>query len=288
MPFTGQFGIDLSIVGESLALVFDESLEEPSGSGVGGGMQRIAIIKPVPGATIDYGHQINRGLIGWWLFNEFAGSRVADISGNANHGTITDVDLTAAWTGSPHGGALALDGVDDHVIVPRSHSLRPLTSITVVARVIGTGVGSNDAVLGHWLSTGGQRSWLFQTAADPSLFAVNLSDDGTLGAGNRKNYLSSIASLDGNLHQIAFTFNGPSSTLQLFVDGALDNNVTKSDDDAINSLHDSTGDLVFGAQNDGGASHWSGAIDDIKIYNRALTPLEIQQLNTDPYLGILA
>ena len=39
------------------------------------------ITKPPPGASVDWGNSINRGLISWWLFNEGAGARVADIAG---------------------------------------------------------------------------------------------------------------------------------------------------------------------------------------------------------------
>ncbi len=90
------------------------------------------ITKPLPGATIDYGLPITRGLVGLWLFNEGAGSRVAD-TGKGNHGAITNVDLTSAWSGSPQGGGLILDGIDDFIDLPTFQD--SITTLTIEVRV---------------------------------------------------------------------------------------------------------------------------------------------------------
>lgn len=245
------------------------------------------ITKPLPGATIDYGHPTNRGLLGRWLFNEGAGSRIADISGNGNHGKATNIDLTSAWRGSPQGRSLEFDGVDAAVIIPRSHSLRPLTSLSIVAWVNGPGVGGLEYLITHYVTTGGQRSWAIHTSDNGANFNVKLSTDGTLAAGQFKNYVSQspFSPFDGTWHQIGFAFDGPSSILNLYVDGHSANQIA-STDNPITSLHDSTGDVYFGALGNPG-NFWDGKISDVGMYDRALQAAEFVDLFAAPYSGLL-
>lgn len=248
------------------------------------------LTKPRPGAIIDLLHPINRGLIGLWLFNEGSGSRLADISGKKNRGIITNVDLASAWAGSLQGGALRFDGINDHVIVPRSNSLRPLPSISVIAYINGSGVGAFDYIASHYNATGNQRSWTLQTSAGGDLLTVVLSGDGTAtGAGNAKSYTTSAGfiAFDTTWHQVGFTFDGPSSTLELYVDGRRDAQVAKGTDDAITSLHDSTSDIAFGSQGSG-SGNWDGSLSYLSIHDRALTEREIAHIYTNPYTGISA
>lgn len=245
--------------------------------------------KPLPGAIIDYQHPLSRGLRGRWLFNEGAGSRLTDISGNGNHGVITDVDFTTAWSGSPQGGSLSIDGTNDHVLVPRSNSLRPFTSISVVAWANSVGTTGFEYVAAHYLTTGDQRSWGMLTDIDTGdRLQVTLSGNGTFGAGSTIEYQSQVGfvAFEGAWHQIGFTFDGPSSTLRLYLDGRLDDSPVVVTDDGITSLHDSTADLFFGARG-APSSFLTGSLSDVSIYDRALTRLEMQQLYATPYIGIL-
>ena len=70
---------------------------------------------------------------------------------------------------------------------------------------------------------------------------------------------------DGDWHRIAISWDGKNRIL--YVD---DVEVAK---DTQSSLPYSTGGLYFGAgKNLEAGSFWSGLIDDIKIYDRAVTP----------------
>ena len=57
----------------------------------------------------DYSMPINRGLVGWWPFNEQMGGRALDISGKNNHGTLTS---GVSWAGS----MLKFPGSENRVI----------------------------------------------------------------------------------------------------------------------------------------------------------------------------
>ena len=52
-------------------------------------------------------------LIGWWTFNEGAGTTVADSSGNGHNGAING---NPVWAAGKLGGALQFDGTGDYVM----------------------------------------------------------------------------------------------------------------------------------------------------------------------------
>jgi len=54
-------------------------------------------------------------LVGYWNFDEGAGTVVSDSSGNNNTGTLTNGPL---WTAGKVGNALNFDGTNDYVSIP--------------------------------------------------------------------------------------------------------------------------------------------------------------------------
>jgi hypothetical protein len=64
---------------------------------------------------------IPRGIVGWWRFDEGKGDKAQDNSGNGNHGTLQG---GAKWTDGVVGKALLLDGSDDHVTLGNPKALQ--------------------------------------------------------------------------------------------------------------------------------------------------------------------
>ncbi len=67
-------------------------------------------------------------LIGWWWFDEGAGTAASDSSNFGNHGTLTG---GPTWTTGVFGSALKFDGVDDYVLVPHNESLCVSSEVAV-------------------------------------------------------------------------------------------------------------------------------------------------------------
>ncbi len=69
----------------------------------------------------------NRTLVGWWTFNEGSGQTVYDLSSYKNNGTLgVSNNLTKedpSWFTGYYGSALSFDGVDDYVSIPYTSSL---------------------------------------------------------------------------------------------------------------------------------------------------------------------
>ena len=92
----------------------------------------------------------NDHLVAWWRFDERAGTIAADSSGSGNEATVRN----GAWAEGRYGGALAMDGGNDGiVVVALSESLRATArEITVAAWTYRTAT-HNVAVLTHGYPT---------------------------------------------------------------------------------------------------------------------------------------
>jgi alpha-mannosidase len=201
------------------------------------------------------------GLVGAYRFGEGAGPTTADVSGNGNGGTLVN---GAAWTtAGKFGGAINFDGVDDHVRVADSSSLDLGSKGTIEAWV------RLDRV-NRWASVVAKGN----TNTDPSHnYALELANSGrwlcVLGNGVSAIALrSSSAPQTNRYYHVACVWNG--STVQLYVDGALNATAAQSLTPAVNA-----GPLYIG-QFGGNADRLDGIVDEVRVYNRALTQAEIQ------------
>jgi Concanavalin A-like lectin/glucanases superfamily/Galactose oxidase-like, Early set domain/Bacterial Ig domain/Glyoxal oxidase N-terminus/Galactose oxidase, central domain len=233
----GRFVIPTTVVGSAIVAV-----------AVVGGPLRPAV--PVAAAT--------PGLVAAYGFDEGTGTSALDASGGGLTGAVSGP--TWAPTGR-HGGALQFDGVNDSVIVPDAAALDLTTGMTIEAWV-------NPTALSGW------RTVVLKERTNGLAYALYSSD----GSGRPNSYLnvggtdrevlapSTIAT--GAWTHLAATYDG--TTSRLFVNGAQVATLPLTGAAAI-----STGALRIGG-NSVWAEWFSGLIDEVRIYNRAITPTEIQ------------
>ncbi|MGW0811447.1 LamG-like jellyroll fold domain-containing protein, partial [Nonomuraea sp. NPDC002799] len=199
----------------------------------------------------------NTGLVAAYGMNEGTGTTVADASGRSNTGTSTN----ATWsTSGRYGGALSFNGSNAYVSVPDSASLRLTTGMTLEA----------------WLNpatAGGYRTALIKQHASGLAYALWANADNnrpyTEIATTTDQGLSGTASLPLNTWtHLTATYDG--TTLRLFTNG------TQTASKAVTgTLRTDTQALRIGGSSLWG-EHFNGLIDDVRVYNRALTPTEIQ------------
>jgi glucose/arabinose dehydrogenase len=207
------------------------------------------------------------GLVAAYGFNEGAGGTVADSSGNGLTGTISG----ATWTTAGRSGnALVFDGVNDWVTVADHASLDLTTGMTLAAWVFPTAHGN-----GVWRNviikerTGGEAYNLYSNV-DLNVPQVWIDPNANTWLDARG---TSQLPLNAWTH-LAATFNG--STLILYVNGVQVGSRAVS-----GAILTSTGALRIGGNSVWG-EFFQGRIDEIRIYNRALTQPEIQTDMTRP------
>lgn len=224
-------------------------------------------------ATPVIAAELAPGLVGYWRMESETGGDTPDSSGAGNAGTV---DGATAGTGlRGKGYAFA---TDDSINVGNGASLQITTAITVAAWVNGA-AQSGKAVASKFDSGIAQRAWSLSVGtASASKLLIFLSDDGSWDVGHRKRYESSIVAFDNSWHHVAFTFDG--STLELYVDGVQDGSTNKVEDDAIAAIHNSTVAMMVGSLLVSGneANFFTGSIDEVMVFNRALLEHEIRQV----------
>jgi hypothetical protein len=211
-------------------------------------------------------------LLGWWKLDEPSGNIAYDSSGNGNDGQLIQTDGfpigDPQWGGGYAGGALWLDGVDDFIEVPHNESLLPTTDVTVMAwintpRLTGAG-GSN------WqgLITKGNapRVYSFYTDSAAGGLHFSIGPEGSFLGSNSTDPVP----LDEWVHVCAMLTNG---NHLYYINGEpsppLDNGGAGS---VIVPGNTATVRIGNAPEN----NSFMGKIDDVRVYNKALSQEEIQ------------
>lgn len=213
----------------------------------------------VTSASSGGGGQSTDGLIAAYGFEETSGRDAIDASGNENHGTIRGAKRVASAEGL--GQALMFDGVNDVVIVRDSDSLDLTTGMTLEAWVYPT----------VWLK--GWSTIVMKQSQDGLAYSLHANaDSGMPTAGLHDGLAEQLLAAGSHLRRntwthLAATYDG--STHKLYINGKLVGTRPQT-----GSMRVTSGWLRIGGNTVWG-EHFTGLIDELRIYNRALTEAEI-------------
>jgi hypothetical protein len=202
------------------------------------------------------------GLVAAFGFEELSGSVVNDVSGNGNQGQMTNATRSASGR---YGRALSFNGTNSIVSVADAPSLDLTAGMTVSAWVRPSAVsGWRTVVLKERNPSLSYSLYAHSDASRPAGVIANPNDTRANGSG--------ALALNTWTH-LALTFNGTS--LVLYVNGIEVNRTGPP-----GAILTSTEALSIGGNNVWG-EWFSGLIDEVRIYNRALSASEIQtDMNT--------
>src|SRR4029077_4026584 len=212
------------------------------------------------------------GLVAAYNFNEGSGPTVTDASGNGITGNI----IGATWTAEGrNGNALSFNGSSSYVDLGNPALLQITGSMTWSAWVEAAADPADD---GQIVAKADDASgWQLKTSPDtgPHTFGVRVA-----GATNTlaQRYSTTVRSLNV-WHHVAGVYDASAQTLDIYVNGVLDNGTLRGTIPAaqINSAVN----VNIGRRSGGSGYYFNGVIDDVRIYNRALSQADIQaDMNT--------
>ncbi len=225
------------------------------------------------------------GLVAYYTFDNTG----ADSSGNKNDGTVYDITSATDRFGHAN-GAYSFNGTSSYIAVPDNPSLRlNNTDFTLNAWIKTIAYGSLYAenILGKRLS-GANNGWIFGILGD-AVSPTGVIDFGP--GGGAVNAFGTTAVTLNAWHMLTLVYTQSKLQTDLYVDGAqigtvtgtYNNGVFSSASTGVISPNASETALMYIGRDDPSQPDgyfFNGSMDDIRIFSRAISKNQIQQLFT--------
>lgn len=214
----------------------------------------------------DQSDQLTNGLVGYWPLNgsDISGTTAYDRSGQGNNGTLVNGPTT---TIGKVGQALNFDGTNDFVSLPNATELKPSGDFSVAFWYKGL-KGSKESFVSHSPSVMSNFWEILDTQA-------RFCGTGSCGTSTGKTY---TLPSDNEWHHLSVVLDRGASPdeLTVYIDGVSQGTATGTADGASTS--------GWGANTLIGGPQWTnsgyrrGPVDEVRIYNRALSAAETWDL----------
>ena len=180
---------------------------------------------------------------------------------------------------SPCLSSVTFDGADDYINAGTSSTLSFTSStstFSICAWVYPTAYNfTNCDIVAKWLGTGNQRQYMFDVNSSNGLSFL-VSTNGSSVA-MTVDTTSAVVGLNAWYHVCVTADIGADSYL-LYASGS---SAATSGSTTISSLFDSSSNVNIGSGKDGTDDRFTGKIDDVRIYNRVLSAVEILEMASD-------
>ncbi len=226
---------------------------------------------------------LTSGLVGHWTFDgnkiNWGANTVTDSSGNGNTGTINNMSTTTSPAQGRIGQALSFDGVNDYVqtISPVDFGGTKIISLSFWAKIDSY---TNDGASTIELSTiYNNNDGAFRVALDGVLGTPLAGiQDGTTGSPSFRSESFPTQPSAGVWHHYVIILDNSTATGDViaYLDGVL-----QSLSLGINTKNQSSAfktDTLYLMSRAGTSLFENGSLDDLRIYNRALSATEVSKL----------
>jgi len=210
------------------------------------------------------------GLVSYWPFDEEVGTTAYDAV-NGNDGTLTNMSPPDCWVSGKFGNALSFDGANDYVNCGAAVDDTIATGVTLQAWIEPAGK-QRGGIISNDLTYGSMKGYDF-FLWDHDTYGRLYIDFGS-GALGRAWWTIPGADWYGQWHHVAATWDG--STVKLYVDGSEVATVLLSGNYSDPGKDTLIGGIYYGALP---YCPFNGLIDEVGIWNRALTAEEVAALS---------
>jgi hypothetical protein len=216
------------------------------------------------------------GLVGWWNLDEGSGTSAADSSGNGNTGTTQN---TPTWTASGEiNGALTLNGTNQDVAATETPSLILAGSWTASAwvKVAALPTSGNNVLLVSKSTNGGGNAPNYSIGIDNTGGVIRWQTwFMDTGSGNNGIYYTATINLN-TWYFVTGVWDNTAKNLYLYVNGTQVGSTLNVP--GVSPLTTGGNTLDIGDHHGFAGSYLNGTIDDVRVYNRALSAAEVWSL----------
>lgn len=233
--------------------------------------------KPPVGNTINWAHPLAKNIVGCWLMNEGGGNIVKSF----NH---TYTNNGCSWLSGKDGICLLGNGTSNKLTLTQgiigaqfSNKLTLITSF-----YCSNSPTTEEYIFAKWDAVVGGRSFRLELGATPALGFI-ISPDGTANSG----FCRGATTLSPTTwYQSSVVYNGVD--IRIYKNGILDTNGANNPKAYTGIIYNSTAPnyQFCGGSAATPATFFDGKICYTFLYNRVLSPSEIQQLYQEPYCFI--
>ncbi|MFA6341166.1 MAG: LamG-like jellyroll fold domain-containing protein [Candidatus Paceibacterota bacterium] len=224
-------------------------------------------------------HSIGDMLVGEWTFDTPT-ALLADTSGSGNNGSTTTSPIYYSTGGYNNKGTFYFDGTDDFINLGDMPSVENQSALTVSLWMKATTLSTLKFLIGKAGSTLAESCFAIETgtAGEKLIFGLNSATD---------NYAQTVSGVitAGSWHHVAMVFDGTqtgnTNRLRGYVNGVLLNLVYNLTIPTVTLSTNS--DLHIGSSNS--TRYFNGLIDDVRIYQSALSSSEIQKIYAEEKAG---
>jgi hypothetical protein len=213
----------------------------------------LGIVPQAPGAAVA-----------WWKLEQSDGTTAVDYI-NGYHGVL---EGDYEWTGG-HDGGTAVEFENGKVLVPDAAGLKPLYEVSVSAWV-------------YYSENQSSARIVVKGADDKETYYIQIDDDDAsfqVRDANNKRFEATNAVWRKEWVHIGGTFDGDSNSLRCYVNGQLVGKSAEKTNVTFvtkgGTLSQDTNDLAIGNRSDANDREFEGIIDDVRLYNYALSEAEV-------------
>ena len=212
-------------------------------------------------------------LVGLWHLDEEVGTIASDSSGNDNHGTLTNMSPPGCWVSGMFGQALSFDGINDYVDCGSNVGSFDLSEPFTIEAWINPALNyKNNVIYGNaWAEPG----YHVRVTLENKVRFI-LIQTGSIYKGIDSSVLTA------GWHHIAAVWDGIS--VKIYIDGEDDSQIA-IENGTVTTIT-TTANTKIGLDTAPAAHYFNGLIDEVRIWNTALTADQL--ILYDDYSGLLA
>lgn len=207
--------------------------------------------------------------VAWWNLDENTATTAKDTSGNENTGTLTN---SPTWTIGKMGSGLNFAGSNQHVTIADNSDFDFAASspFTISTWFKHGPASATETLVAKLEASGTDGGYKLKMESDGDITCETDDDDADTTIDDTATTTAATYD-DSSWHHIACVYDTANTDLLVYIDGVL----TASDTTTTTNSLANDDAFFYGIESDTGSEDWVGDLDQLKIFNYALSQAQV-------------